>query len=210
MTESILSGLAAGYALALPIGAIAALMVSLAAHTSLRVGIAAALGIATADGLYALTAVLGGAAAAHLVEPITQPLKWLAALVLSTLAVRIAITTFRRRQESSAQAPIHPAVLTRSAGAYAGFLGMTLLNPYTIIYFTSLVLSRDDTANVTAATQCGYIAAIFTASASWFVLLAVSGAMLGRFITGHRGRVVTGLVSSLAIGALAANALLSA
>lgn len=209
MTESFLSGLVAGYALALPIGAIAALMVSLAAHTSLRVGIAAALGIATADGLYALAAVLGGAAAAHLVEPITQPLRWLAALVLSTLAVRIAITTFGCRQESNTQAPL-PAVLTRSAGAYAGFLGMTLLNPYTIIYFTSLVLSRHDTTDVTAATQSGYIAAIFTASASWFVLLAITGATLGRFITGHRGRVVTGLVSSLAIGALAVNALLSA
>ncbi|GAA4226425.1 LysE family transporter [Actinomadura meridiana] len=210
MTETVLSGLVAGYALAMPIGAIAALMVSIAAHTSLRVGIAAALGIATADGLYAVVAVLGGAAAADLVEPFTRPLRWLAALVLAVLAARIALTTIRRRRADDDPASAHPRVLTRSAGAYTGFLGMTLLNPYTILYFTSLVLSRQDTTDVTATTNGGYIAAIFTASVSWFVLLAIGGATLGRFVTGRRGRLATGLVSSLIVGGLAVNAALSA
>jgi arginine exporter protein ArgO len=208
VTGPILSGLVAGYALALPIGAIAALMVSLAAHTSLRVGVAAALGIATADGTYAVAAVLGGAAAANVIEPFTVPLRCVAALILAALATRIAITAIRHQREQDAR-PLYRGVLTKPAGAYVAFLGMTLLNPFTIIYFTSLVVSRQDKIGTNPATAGAYIAAIFAASASWFLLLAVSGAMLGRFITGRRGQVVTGLVSSLVIGVLAANVLLS-
>lgn len=79
-----------------------------------------------------------------------------------------------------------------------------------LIYFTSLVLSRHDATKITAITEGGYIVAIFTASASWFVLLAISGVTLRRFITGQRGQAVTGVIFSLVIGALAMNALLSA
>jgi arginine exporter protein ArgO len=205
----ILSGLVAGYALALPIGAIAALMVSLAAHTSLRVGIAAALGIATADGTYAVVAVLGGTAATTVIEPVAVPLRYLAALILAALATRIALTAIRHQRKQDTR-PLYRGVLTKPAGAYTGFLGMTLLNPFTIIYFTSLVVSQQGQIGTTPVAAGAYIAAIFAASASWFLLLAASGALLGRFITGRRGQVLTGLVSSLVIGGLAANVLLSA
>ncbi|MEN3306825.1 MAG: hypothetical protein V7603_3027, partial [Micromonosporaceae bacterium] len=62
MAEALISGLLAGYGVAVPVGAVAVLVASLAARTSIVVGSAAALGVATADGLYALLAVVGGAA----------------------------------------------------------------------------------------------------------------------------------------------------
>jgi arginine exporter protein ArgO len=86
---------------------------------------------------------------------------------------------------------------------------MTLLNPFTIIYFASLVVSQQDQIGTTPMTAAAFVAAIFAASASWFLLLAVSGAMLGRFITGRRGQVVTGLASSFIVGSLAIKVLLS-
>ena len=50
MSEALVAGLLAGYGVAVPVGAIAVLIVGLTARTSLRVGAAAALGVATADG----------------------------------------------------------------------------------------------------------------------------------------------------------------
>ena len=72
--------------MAVPVGAIAILIIGLTARTSLRVGVGAALGVATADGIYALVAVLGGAALAGLIHPIAAPLRWVAAVVLVALA----------------------------------------------------------------------------------------------------------------------------
>ena len=64
MSTAFLAGVVAGYGVAVPVGAIAVLIAGLSARTSLRVGAAAGMGAATADGIYALIAVLGGAALA--------------------------------------------------------------------------------------------------------------------------------------------------
>ncbi|MDT7653293.1 MAG: hypothetical protein QOI36_4699 [Pseudonocardiales bacterium] len=74
MTGPFVAGAIAGYGIALPVGAVATYIVALTARTSLRVGAAAALGVATADGLYALVAVLGGVAIVGLIQPIAVPL----------------------------------------------------------------------------------------------------------------------------------------
>jgi hypothetical protein len=60
VTEALISGLVAGYGVAIPVGTIGLLILGLSARTSLRVGAGAALGVAAADGIYALVAVLGG------------------------------------------------------------------------------------------------------------------------------------------------------
>jgi threonine/homoserine/homoserine lactone efflux protein len=64
MTAALVAGLLAGFGIAVPVGAVATYLVSLTARTSLRTGACAALGVATADGLYALIAALGGTALA--------------------------------------------------------------------------------------------------------------------------------------------------
>jgi len=90
VTEALVSGLLAGYGVAVPVGAIAVLILGLSARTSLTVGAGAGLGAATADGIYAAVAVVGGAAVAGLVRPVATPLRWLAAAVLVGLAARTA------------------------------------------------------------------------------------------------------------------------
>ncbi|MYT32010.1 MULTISPECIES: LysE family transporter [unclassified Streptomyces] len=200
VSDALLPGLWAGYALAVPVGALAVLLVSLTARTSLRVGASAALGVATADGLYAGLAVLGGAALSRAVQPVAGPLRWVAAAVLLGLATRTALTAVRERG-SPPDATRSLSALGRPGRAYLGFLCLTLLNPWTIVYFSALVLAGHTEGNAPA--RATFVAAVIAASASWQLLLATGGAVLGRALTGPRGRLVTALVSSAVIGALA-------
>jgi arginine exporter protein ArgO len=198
----------AGYGIAIPVGAIGTYLVALTARTTLKVGASAALGVATADGLYALTATLAGSAIAPALTPITTPLKWVSVLVLLALAARgttTAITQYRRIQSTNnaAQTPPNPA------RAYCTLLGMTLLNPTTIIYFTALVLGTQDTTTPTYLEQSLFILAAFLASASWQLLLATGGAVLGRVLTTPRARLLTALTSSTLITVLALQVLRS-
>jgi arginine exporter protein ArgO len=202
VTAALVAGLVAGYGIAVPVGAVATYLVSLTARTSLRTGACAALGVATADGLYALLATVGGSALAAALRPVLAPLRWASALVLIALAVRgavVAVRLHRGRRLATRSAPPPPGALR----AYLSLLGITLLNPTTVIYFAALVLGTRTSQAVSPAAQGVFVLAAFAASASWQLLLAGGGALLGRALTGRRGRLVTALLSSGVITALA-------
>ncbi|MFJ8106139.1 LysE family transporter [Streptomyces sp. NPDC096132] len=195
MTAALVAGLIAGYGIAVPVGAVATYLVSLTARTSLRTGACAALGVATADGLYALVATVGGSAVAAVLRPVLGPLRWASALVLLALAARGALTAvrqYRAHRLATRTAPEPP----NPARAYLSLLGITLLNPTTVVYFAALVLGTGTTDSVRPLEQGVFVLAAFAASASWQLLLAGGGALLGRALTGHRGRLATALVSS--------------
>jgi arginine exporter protein ArgO len=187
LTRALVAGLLAGYGVAVPIGAIAPLLITLTARTSLRVGVAAALGVATVDGCYALVAVLFGSFLAPWLNRIATPLHWTAAAVLVFVAVRVALTSLRPAQEL-------PPVAGRRA--YLTMLGLTALNPTTIVYFGALVLGS-------RAGGAVFVPAVFAASASWQLLLACGGRLLGRHVATPRGRVLSALVGSAVISVLA-------
>ena len=209
MTAALVAGLLAGYSIAMPVGAIGAYLVALTARTSLRIGAFAALGVATADGVYSLIAVCSGAAAAPALRPVTPQLQRGSAAVLIVLAVYGTVTAIRRysgRQDDTAPA----RAASGAARAYLGMWGMTMLNPLTVVYFTALVLGRQGATAPGGAGQAVFVLAVFVASASWQLVLAGSGAFLGQVLTGSRGRLVTGMASSAVIGALAAHLLMAA
>ena len=202
MTGALVAGMLAGYGIALPVGAVATYLVALTARTSLRVGAAAAMGVATADGLYALVAVLGGLALVELIEPVAVPLRWLSAAVLVVVAARAAVTAvrgFRAGPAPTQQRPAPPGVLR----AYTSLVAITVVNPTTVVYFTALVLGSQAGAAGSVAEQVVFVAAVLVASASWQLVLAFGGALLGRFLTGPVGRLVTALVSSAVMVVLA-------
>ncbi|MEU2570266.1 LysE family transporter [Streptomyces althioticus] len=202
MTAALLSGLLAGYGIAVPVGAVGTYLVSLSARTPLRTGVSAALGVASADGLYALAAVLGGSALASALRPALGPLRWVCVLVLAALATwgaAGAVRQYRGRRLATRAAPAPPGALR----AYLTLLGVTLLNPATAIYFAALVLGSQGGSAAGAAERAVFVTAAFAASASWQVLLAGGGALLGRALTGHRGRLATALVASGVMTALA-------
>ena len=233
MSGAFLAGVVAGYGVAVPVGGIAVLIAGLSARTSWRVGAAAGLGAATADGLYALVAVVGGAALAGVVAPIATPLRWAAAGILVALAGHTVWAALRKRRAPADERPARnkrrgtadePAALSERRGtagertavtkrralgvrapraatpvqAYAGILGLTLLNPATVGYFAALVLGRGG-----AGGGVWFVAGAFLASASWQLLVAASGALAGRLLTGERAQLITALVSSTVIAALA-------
>ncbi|MGC4750100.1 LysE family transporter [Micromonospora sp. DT201] len=206
MSGAFLGGLVAGYGVAIPVGAIAILVMGLSARTSFRVGAAAALAVATADGLYAAVAALGGTGLAGIVAPVAGPLRVVAAAVLLGLAAHGLWRTWSAHRERQTSTTPAGRGLSTPGRAYAAVLGLTLLNPTTVLYFAALVLGRQDTADEGSAAL--FVAGVFLASASWQLLIAGGGTVVGRALTGPRGRLVTGLISSALIAALAVAALL--
>lgn len=171
MTAALVAGLLAGFGIAMPVGAVATYLVSLTARTSLRIGVCAALGVATADGLYAMVAMVGGAALAAALQPVLLPLRWASGLVLAALATRGAVSAYRRYREQQLAARPGPDPLLPSR-AYLALLGITLLNPTTVIYFAALVLGSRTAEAVRPLEQGVFVLAAFAASASWQMLLA--------------------------------------
>ncbi|MCG5447895.1 MULTISPECIES: LysE family transporter [Micromonospora] len=208
MTRAFLAGLVAGYGVAIPVGAIAILILGLSARTSFRVGAAAALAVATADGLYAVVAVLGGAGLAGIIAPVAGPLRVVAAVVLLGLAGHGLWRTWSAHRSRVTPTARAGRGMGTPGRAYAALLGLTLLNPMTVLYFTALVLGRRDTADSGVLAVALFVAGVFVASASWQLVIAGGGTVVGRALTGPRGRLVTGLLSSALIAALAVAALL--
>jgi arginine exporter protein ArgO len=208
MTDAFVAGLVAGYGVAVPVGAIAILIMGLAARTSLAVGASAAMGVATADGLYAAVAVLGGAAVAGVIEPIATPLRWVAVAVLLVLAAHTAISAVRHYRDPARAARVRDGLGT-PLRAYLGVLALTLLNPMTIVYFAALVLGRQTSDRVTPGGAAVFVVAAFLASASWQLLIATGGSLVGRVLAGPRGRLGTAIASSVLILVLAVGLLVA-
>ncbi len=201
MSAALVAGLLAGYGIAVPVGAVATYFVVLTARAGLRIGAYAALGVATADGLYALVAVLGGSRLVPVIQPIAVPLRWVSVAVLLGLALHIGITGVRNFRDSAKTEVTQPLAIG-PLKAYVSLLGITLLNPTTVVYFAALVLGSEDMAAATGAEHVVFVIAAFVASASWQLLLAGGGAVLGKALTGRRGRLVTALASSALIAVL--------
>jgi len=200
--EVVVSGLVTGWAIAIPIGAVGAFLVTLTARTSLRVGGAAALGIATVDGVYAAAAVVGGAALAGVLAPVADPLRIVSGLALLAIAVLTAVHAVATNGRTRAAPPMGPG------RAFTLFVGITAANPATVVYFAAIVLGNRHLVS-TPVEGVVFVAAAFVASASWQLTLAGGGAALGRVVTGPRGRLVTGLVSAVVIALLAVHTMLA-
>ena len=176
MTHALIAGLAAGYGIAVPLGAVAVLIVSLAARNSFRIGAAAGLGAATADLIYAAVAVTTGYALAPILVRMTLPLQLFGAAVLAVLAAKGLRAAWRARADTGSDGSAAAGPLGRT---YVGYLGLTLLNPLTIIYFAALVVGRAAPV-ATTATATTFVIGVFAASLSWQLLLAAVGATLHR------------------------------
>jgi arginine exporter protein ArgO len=194
--EVVVSGLVTGLAIAVPIGAVGAFLVTLTARTSWRVGAAAALGIASVDGVYATLAVVAGAALAGLLAPVADALRVASAVVLLVIAVLTLLHALRGAEPRREAAPMRPLA------AYALFVAITAVNPATVVYFAAIVLGNQDLVS-TPTEGAVFVFAAFTASAAWQLALASGGAALGRVVISDRGRRVTGIVSALVIAGLA-------
>ncbi len=173
MLPSFLAGAVAGYVIAIPVGAIAVLIVETGIRRGFRPAAAAGAGAASADGLYALLAVIGGTALASLIEPIERPLRVLAVAALLALGLRGLWAAWHSRAGAVATSPAARPAL---AATYARFLGLTLLNPATVIYFAALILALPNLGS-TPLERGAFAVGAFLASLSWQTTLAAIGAV---------------------------------
>ena len=193
--EGLLKGMVAGYAIAIPVGPVAVLLIETAIHQGLTVAAAGALGAASADLIYAGLAALFGTAAAEVLEPIQDELKVVAAVVLMLLAIR-GLLNARKPSPPDLEEP-------RAHRSYLTFLGITLLNPATVSYFVALVIGLD----LGSSSRLLFVLGAGGASASWQLFLVGAAGAVGTRLT-DRGRVITSVLGSVIIAALAVYTLL--
>jgi threonine/homoserine/homoserine lactone efflux protein len=203
--EGFVSGLLAGYGIAIPVGAVSILIVTIGMRSGFRTGFMAGAGAATADLLYATAASLGGAALSLLLAPVSLYLRVAGGAALVGLAAYGTAMGFSRKPGAGEK----PA---RGPGAtYAQLLGITLVNPLTVVYFTALVLGRGGAAAGTPADRILFVPGAALASLSWQTFIAGLGAVLharlserfrrGAVIAGNL--IVAGLGARIIVGALA-------
>lgn len=199
MIEALLSGVLAGFGIAIPVGAIAVLIVETGMRCGFRCAAFAGAGAATADLLYAGAAVVGGAAVASAVANIAEPVRWVSAAVL----VAIAVAGLRRvRVAVTAPTEVVPPDRAELARTYGKFLGLTVVNPLTVVYFTVFVVGVGIADDLTAAEGLAFVGGAFAASLSWQTLLAAVGAAAQRRLP-VAFRVGATIVGNLIVLALA-------
>jgi len=191
--QSFLLGVAAGYAIAIPVGPIAMLILRTGLRRGLRAAAAAGAGAATADLIFATSAMLFGAAASAYLAPILPAARVVAGAALALIALRGLLAVPQPIERESGGAG--------TGNTFLLFLGLTLLNPPTVIYFVSLAVALPE-ISADFATRAAFVVGAVLASLSWQEVLAVAGATLhGRLTPGLQR--ITALVSSLIILMLA-------
>lgn len=196
MVEALWSGVVAGYGIAVPVGAIAVLIVSAAVKDGFATGAAAGAGAATADLAYALIAAFAGAAVAGILDGWERLIGLVSAAVLLVIAGH-GLATLRGRAAEAQGLPQRTALV----GTYLRFLVLTLVNPLTVVYFSSLVIGLRLEWSFAAGVV--FAAGAFAASLSWQLLLAALGAA-GRHRLGTGFRAAAVVIGNLVVMGLAA------
>ena len=208
MISYFLSGAVAGLAVAMPIGAVGSYLVGLAARERTATALAAALGIASVDGAYAILAAAGGTGLQAMLSGVSGWLTYAAAITLVAVAVHTMRTAFRRYR-GDIQARAQPSRLT-PARAYLSLVALTAINPATVVTFAAVVLGRSSTEGGPSWLAVALFAlGAFGASAVWQVLLAGGGSLLGRLLRTSRGQLRISLCSAFVMLGLAVGVLLS-
>lgn len=201
MFEALISGLIAGWGVAVPLGAIGVMLVDLGMRAGFRSAAPAAAAVATADLLYAAVAAAAGSAAASLLEPHEHAMKLIAAAVLAVVALLGLRAARARRGEPSPIPPAHRL--------YGRFLGLTAVNPTTVVYFVALIAGLPAVASAPASAKAVFVVAVGVASLSWQLTLAGSGAALHHRLPEH-ARLYTALAGNALVLGLALRMALSA
>lgn len=175
MLQSFINGALAGYAIAIPVGAIAILILETGLQRGFWHAFAAGAGCATADLIYATIAATLGTLVAQYLEPIALYLKIISAAFLVGLGLFGLYKAWRsRRAETAADPkPINATILK----TYGTVLGLTILNPATVAYFAALILGGTVGATPTVGDKAAFVAGAALSSLSWQSFIASIGAL---------------------------------
>lgn len=196
--DAFFQGMLAGYGIAIPVGAIAILIVEMGLRNGFRAGFQAGAGAASADLVYAVLAVAAGQALAAVLAPYAVPLRVFSGLLLAAIGLNGLLKVRQQFRATSTQPQSNLASAQTSsadssgglaasktggvARVYLQFLGLTMLNPLTIAYFGALILGGG-MALTTLTARLLFVAGAVLASLSWQSLLAGLGALAHRHLS---------------------------
>jgi threonine/homoserine/homoserine lactone efflux protein len=187
-TAALLAGLVAGLAIAMQVGAVSLLLIEAAVTAGPRVGLAAGLGVATADFGYAAVAAAAGGAVGAVLAGHQDEIRVVAGGVLAAIALH-GLAKLRAEPGTAAVAPGRP---------YLRFLAITGANPLTIASFAAVAaaLSLDG-----AGAALAFTAGVGAASAGWHAVLSLAAGHAGRWVTPRvrRGLAIGGRLVVLGI-----------
>jgi len=171
-----LQGLIAGYGIAIPVGPIGILIIELGIRRGFGVAFCAGLGAASADLVYATVAGVAGSALVGILMPLSSIIRYVSASALIAIGMWMFYQGRSSGRSKGAGQPTSGYATTGCLGTYVMFFGLTLLNPLTVAYFTSLILGLRVSVIVSAMDVVVFVAGTFLASLSWQAFLAcVSG-----------------------------------
>lgn len=176
-------GFVSGVPLMIAVGPIAVLLVEYGIGRGLRGGWPAAVGVAGADLTFATIAAVCGATIQAVLHPYATMMRWAAAgllLALAAVMLRRAVTEIRAYRSGLVELDLHGVVtpvtdVVSPAGLAGRMMALTLMNPLTIVAFTSLVVATGERAS-----NLGWPLGIATASVAVHLGLVSLGATLRR------------------------------
>jgi len=186
------AGLAAGFAIAMPVGAIAVLILREGMVRGVRFGLAAGAGCATVDLLYCTLAVALGASIADAVEAWLPTLALVSGVVIIAIGIYQLVAALRAHAESTTE-----VVSGTKLAVYGRFVALTALNPATIVYFLALS-AVITTVTTSAAGPIIFVLCTGLASLLWQSGLAVVGGVVGANVSDRAVRTL-GIVAACAI-----------
>ena len=199
-------GVLAGYGIAIPVGAIAILIIETGLRSGFRLGFSAGAGAATGDALYATLAVVAGAALAVFLAPYATHLRLISGLVLVAVGV-YGLSKLRGTNK------VEVELVTKNYSnghlrTYGQFLGITLLNPITIAYFGALILGTSAGQTFSLIDRMAFVLGAGLASLSWQTLLAGTGSLARQYMS-PRFQLYASLIGNAIVVALGLRILLA-
>ena len=177
-----LRGFAIGFAIAAAIGPIGLLCIRRTLAEGRAIGLAAGLGAATADALYAAVAAFGLTAVSGVLIDERRPLGIVGGALLMLLAARMWWQRAGQPAASTAPDPGASRAGTRLGlpAAYATTLGLTITNPATILSFAAAFVGFGLVSHGGPGAVALVIGVFGGSSAWWVLLVATVGALRPR------------------------------
>lgn len=170
MIHAAIGGLIVGLLGAVFTGSEAILVMEAATPASLRRGLAAAAGVATASAVWAVAFSVLDVFASGLRDDWAGFWKWVTVAAIVLVGAAVLRNQLSRRLIPYGLVPNSDSASRR----YVAFLGRAVVDPVTAIFFVSLVVGPDSGHNPVEA--LAFVVAVFSSSLCWQTGLAVIGA----------------------------------
>lgn len=182
MAGALIAGLLVGLSVAVLSAGAALLVMETAKRSGLSVASAAGAGIATGDAVWATVVVAAGAALHRLMAPWAGVLQWTGVMVILMILVLAVRELIGFDPAAVSRLPVSPG------RAYGTFLGFTLIDTVTAVFFLSLMLGVAPSYGAHEAVA--FVGGVLLASLSWQWNAALVGRRRGAFTARTRRRAL--------------------